>query len=151
MNRFVFCLLVLIAVGCGGNADRSSTAPVSGTVTFDGQPLVSGTITFETAGSRPASGVIKEGTILNVTTYEPNDGVPVGLHKVSITSTETEKKAVMANPGETAAFDPNYMGGGNSLIPPKYTNPGTSGLTVKINSGSDNVVRFALESGKKKN
>ncbi len=150
MKYFAFSLLVSLSVGCGENLNRSATAPVSGIVTFDGQPLASGTIIFETAGSRPASGVIKEGAILNVTTYKFNDGVPVGLHKISITATETEKKAVMANPGEMTAFDPNYMGGGNSLIPPKYNNPTTSGLTAKIKSGTENVIQLKLESDKKK-
>lgn len=145
MKYLLFCVLLLISVGCGGGPDRSSTAPVSGTVTLDGEPLASGTITFETTGSRPASGVIKDGEILNVMTYEPNDGAPVGTHQVSITATETAKSAVVANPGETTDFDPNYMGGGNSLIPTKYNNPSTSGLTADIQSGTENALQFDLE------
>lgn len=150
MKHLLFCVLLLISMGCGGDPDRSSTAPVSGTVTLDGKPLVSGTITFETTGSRPASGVIKEGEILNVMTYEPNDGAPVGTHQVSITATEIAKSAVVANPGETTDFDPNYMGGGNSLILKKYNNPSTSGLTAEIQSGTENVLQFDLEPKEKK-
>ncbi|QDT99554.1 hypothetical protein [Gimesia aquarii] len=150
MKRLFFCMFLLTVIGCGGGPDRSSTAPVSGTVTLDGAPLASGTITFETTGSRPASGVIKDGEILNVMTYEPNDGAPVGTHQVSITATETAKSAVVANPGETTDFDPNYMGGGNSLILEKYNNPSTSGLTAEIQSGTANVLQFNLEPKEKK-
>lgn len=150
MKHLFFCMLLLISMGCGGGPDRSSTAPVSGVVTFDGAPLASGTITFETTGSRPASGIIKEGAILNVMTYEPDDGAPIGTHKVSITATETAKSAVVANPGETTDFDPNYMGGGNSLIPEKYNNPSTSGLVAEISDSPENVLQFDLEPKEKK-
>jgi hypothetical protein len=39
----------------------------------------------------------------------------------------------------------NYMGGGESLVPNKYTDPKNSGLTVEIVAG-ENQVSFKLKS-----
>ena len=45
---FVACSMIPLLIGCGGESGIS----VNGTVTYDGQPLQSGSVTFE-----PADGV----------------------------------------------------------------------------------------------
>jgi hypothetical protein len=140
----VFALLCVLAAGCG-RGDRAELAAVSGTVNYAGSPLPSGTIIFETAGARPAVGKIEAGRIVEVTTYEPGDGVPVGRHKVSIQSV-SDARAVGggASPADSNADPATYMATA-SLIPQKYGNPETSGLTAEVNAGETNELSFDLE------
>jgi hypothetical protein len=132
----------LLAAGCG--SDRPELARVTGTVTLDGKPLPKGTITFESVGKRPATGTIVNGQITEVTTYDAGDGAPVGSHKVAISATEAPASAVVANPGEAKAPRADYMTG-KSLIPTRYNDPSTSGLSAEIKSG-ENTVEFKLTS-----
>ena len=127
-----------------GCSDKPKLAPVQGNVTLDGAPLKSGRITFESPGNRPATAKIVDGKIIEATTMEPNDGVPVGSHKVAISANEEPGSAVSANPGDPIKPGANYMGG-KSIIPARYNNPETSQLTAEIKPG-DNGVEFKLTS-----
>lgn len=124
--------------GCGGNP---ATVPISGTVTYQGKPLPSGTIIFESPGSRPATGTIVNGEIVQVTTYQPGDGVPIGKHNVAIQSVSEAGSAAAADPGQ--ATSTGYMQS-TSLIPETYGDPATSGLQVETTRGR-NVVKFDLK------
>lgn len=127
--------------GCGSG--RAPLGRVKGTVTLDGKPLAAGTVTFESAGRRPATGKVVAGEIVAVTTYQEGDGAPVGSHAVAVWSSTEAASAVIANPGE-AKVGANYMSG-KSLIPARYNDPSTSGLTAEIKAG-DNTVNLALSS-----
>jgi hypothetical protein len=138
--------IALALAGCQGNG-RIATVPVTGTVTVDGKPLEQGTITFETPGKRPASGEIKAGNIVNVMTYVASDGVPTGNHTIAITATAASAAAaVPKDPGQPMVVDANYMGVGQSLIPARYNNPATSGLTAEIKSTGKNSLQLELQS-----
>jgi len=138
------CAVALVFCALTGCSDRPKLAKVKGTVTLDGKLLPNGSITFETTGARPATGKIVNGQIVEVTTFDPDDGVPVGSHRVAITANEEASSAVVANPGEGKTPGPNYMGG-KSIIPTAYNNPATSGFTAEIKSG-ENTVEFKLYS-----
>jgi hypothetical protein len=135
---FVFVLLT----GCSNGPILGT---VKGTVFLDDKPLPKGTITFETPGQRPATAEIENGQIVNVTTYKPGDGVPVGTHKVAIAATTEPASAVVPNPGQAGkAPSADYMSG-KSLIPNRYNDPTTSTLTAEIKAG-ENVLEFKLTS-----
>jgi hypothetical protein len=129
MQRHVLAALaglgLLALAGCGG----SSLAPVSGKVTYKGEPLSQGTIVFHPEQGRQASGKIKDGQIVEVTTHAPNDGVAPGKHKVTIRS--------VSNPDDMYAKQ-------ESLIPENYGFPDKSGLTADITSGK-NDLKFDLK------
>ena len=132
---------------CGflaGCSDRPKLAKVKGTVTLDGKPLATGSVTFEAKGMRPARGKIVNGEITEVTTYDTGDGAPVGSHRVAVTATADAGAAIAPNPGDTKAPQGDYMSG-KSLIPAAYNNPDTSGLTAEIKSG-ENTVELKLSS-----
>ena len=77
MNRYLFCLLLLFAIGCGGHPS------VGGKVTFpDGSPLTEGQVLFESA-SLVAQGTIQKDGTYTIRTGEEK-GVPAGTYKVSI-------------------------------------------------------------------
>jgi hypothetical protein len=140
----IVSIVFLAACGCS-RGDRSELAPVSGTVTFDGQPLSQGTIVFETPGSRPATGLIENGQIVEVSTYQFNDGAPVGKHKVAIQSVATAGAGGSeASPADFSQDPTAYMATA-SLIPTKYGSPTDSGLTAEIKAGDENRLEFNLE------
>ncbi|MGL4555105.1 MAG: hypothetical protein ACRC33_28400 [Gemmataceae bacterium] len=138
-QRFRLALLLPLAAliaGCGSNLGQ-----VTGTVTYEGTPLADGTIIFETTGARPATGKIVAGKITDVMTSRPGDGVPPGSHKVAIHAIEAAGSAVAANPGDKTGIASMQT---KSLIPAKYGDPATSGLTAEIKPGS-NELKFELK------
>ena len=137
------CLAAALAgplAGCGKRGP--ALAEVSGTVTLDGQPLERGTITFEATGLRPATAKILDGRIVEATTHRPNDGVPVGHQRIAVFS---RAEPVAAKPGPTtepalpgaAAFPPSMAG--RSLLPARYNDPATSGLSATIRPGQNTL------------
>jgi hypothetical protein len=153
--RFTIYLLLMslvpfVLVGCGGSG-RPPLGEVTGTVSYNGQPLQSGTIVFEVDGARPSTGKIVNGQITEVTTYDPNDGVPVGLARIAVFAVDGSGASPGPAPAETPAGDPdsykpgaNYMDAGSRpLIPAKYNDPSSSGLTWQIEE-DENVLRLNL-------
>ena len=136
--------LTLTLLGC--NSDRPSLAKVSGRVTLDDKPLPKGTIIFEPTGQRSAVGRIEDGAIVELTTYDPGDGATLGHHSVAISSTGEAAggPAEVVHPGEAKKPSANYMSG-TSLIPTRYNDPATSGLSAEIEPGK-NSVEFRLSS-----
>ncbi|MDB5338353.1 MAG: hypothetical protein JWN70_3972 [Planctomycetaceae bacterium] len=128
-------VLVLIAalvslLGLGGCTDSgtsmSNLVPVSGVVSLEGEPLESGTVFFipEEMTGQPASGQINEGKFTMLTTVDSR-GVVAGKYSVRIES------RITPDPSPTDF----YPKPGPSLIPEKYTDAKTSGLTVDVESG----------------
>ena len=145
MNARILAIAVLVlSTGCQ-SSDHVDLAPVAGTVTVDGKPVEQGTIMFEKTGARSATGQIRDGKIVDVTTYDVNDGAPIGSHRVAVFVTGAAKTAVNDNPGQVQKFDPNYMGGG-SLIPSRYNDPAKSTLTADVKDGGPNEFKFELSS-----
>lgn len=141
LSRPVVLATTLLLVGCSGGP---KLVRVTGTVTLDDKPIPRGTLTFEAPGLRPATAVIVDGKITEATTFTQGDGVPVGEHKVAVSATADPGSAVVANPGEATKPGPNYMGG-KSIIPARYNNPATSGLTATVGPG-ETALKFELKS-----
>ncbi len=80
--------LLFLGASCGcGSAAGSlpSLIPVKGKVTFKGQPLTKGVITFDpTDYGRAATGQLQADGTYVLTTYKDGDGIVAGLHKISI-------------------------------------------------------------------
>lgn len=120
-------LLAVLAIGCGA-ADRPQLAPLTGTVTYNGKPLESGMIIFTPDKGRAASGRVRAGEIVDVGTFEPNDGAPVGNLKITVMDAPPqgmeEKK--------------------ESIVPAKYNSFETSELSVGVYAGKPNTVTVEL-------
>lgn len=126
----LLCILWLscIAIGCNSN---KNLVTVTGHVTYQGKPLEQGSIVFISPQSRQATGEIKGGEILNVTTRHDNDGMAAGEYSVAITSRDRSEKYKnsMAPP---------------SLLPVRYADVSTSGLKANIQPNDNNVLQFDL-------
>ncbi|MEW4455429.1 hypothetical protein AB1L30_22355 [Bremerella sp. JC817] len=137
--------LVAIIAGAGGCSGGHNLAQVHGTVTYQGKPLKNGTIIIEVSGNRPAYGQIVDGQIVNVSTFEQNDGVPVGEATIAINSISEPSADSKAGAGGSSDR-PSESGGivtGKNILPLRYANPATSGLTATISAG-DNELSFDL-------
>jgi len=143
----VAAALAGMLAGCGRRPP--ALAEVSGTVTLDGEPLARGTLTFEAAGLRPATAQILDGRIIEATTRRSNDGVPVGHQRIAVFSRE-EPHAAPADrsqrrgPPGTTRFPASMAG--QSLLPARYNDPATSGLSAIIQPGH-NTLSLTLTRG----
>lgn len=108
-----------------------------GTVTLDGKPLTTGSISFVPQAGRSASGIIQPDGTFTLTTYTPSDGAIVGHHQIAVQSYRRRKGAA-SDDAEESEFE--------SLIPMRYASRGQSGLTFEVIAGQDNVVELKLES-----
>lgn len=145
-TRFVVLgTLCTLFVGCGGNngGDRP-TAPVKVTVTYKGNPVDGAIVQFiSVENPQPAVGTTDKSGNCSLTTYKPNDGAIIGSNVITITKSEIDKKNIKAGRPEDADLvgvtpTPNLK----SLIPNKYSAPGSSGLKEEVKKGSN---AFAYE------
>ncbi|NNJ24279.1 hypothetical protein [Alienimonas chondri] len=111
--------LPLLAIGCGGS-DQRDTAPVRGTVTFDGEPVSGGQLSFAPtrAGGDAEPGKAGAATIdadggFFVSTYAPEDGAVVGTHAVSY----------IAPPAEAPRSETTSSGEPGVAAPPPTRSP----------------------------
>ncbi len=149
-----FCAALVI--GCSGGGGPQ-TAPVSGTVTYDGQPVAGVKVVFipKEGGSRNASGVTDAQGRFQLTMFEENDGAVPGEYSVSIS------EATGADLGDISAEDPSAAYGDameaaatgemgadaseeEAKIPAKYGDPAKSGLDRTVEPGK-NHFEFNLE------
>jgi hypothetical protein len=122
------CLSML--TGCGD--DRPSRVPVSGKVTIDGQPVTSGSVSFQPQLGRVAGGQLDEQGRFTLTTFDKGDGCVPGKHAVTVHSTEQLN-------GNTIRWN----------VPKKYKNKSTSGLEVTVDGPTDNLEIELTWDGKK--
>ncbi|MCO6047457.1 hypothetical protein NG895_26435 [Aeoliella sp. ICT_H6.2] len=140
----VACCFVAVA-GCGPD---SNVAPVSGTVSFEGNKVAEGTVTFyPTSGGRPATGTIQPDGTFTLSTFDPKDGAMIGDHKVAIEARQLPKAppAPTSLEEEIAGGSPVPVGKVTIkwLVPEKYASAQTSELTATVNSGQ-NQIDFTL-------
>ena len=135
---------LLALVGGCGSADRpiAGSVAVSGTVTFNGQPLDQGMVRFAPDGGmgQPATGQIKNGRFAMQTTAS-SPGVVPGKYKVSVVSNKPFIPPVLA-PGTPP--DPKADLEPESYIPKRYNDIKTSGLELDV-KGASSAATFALQ------
>lgn len=131
-------VLLLLLVGFSGCSDsRLALGKINGVVTIDGEPLEMGQIVFVT-DTRRAFGTIEDGQIVDVTTYQAGDGVAVGNHRVAIRP-KVDEAELMKPPSKRTPSKTDVM------VPRKYHKAETSGLTVEIKKGTNELL-FELTS-----
>ena len=94
----VGAMAIALAAGCSG-VKRPTLVRVSGTVTVNGKPVEGATVVFTPmeGGARNAEGITDASGVYQLTTFEPNDGVILGKHAVTI-----RKGAAPAGPAMSA-------------------------------------------------
>lgn len=122
---FLPLLAALVAVGCGETHDP--TYPVTGKVTFNGEPLTTGTVTFTPETGPSATGEIRPDGTYSLITPPEREGALPGSYQVSISAVEVDAEG-LATP----------------LIPSKYSTGQTSGLTATVQADQENKADFDL-------
>lgn len=131
--------LVLTAWGCGDGL--KARYPVSGKVTYKGQPVPTGTVTFAPLDGEGegAFGDLVEGSY-TLTTHTTGDGAVPGRYRLSVVSAEaiTPKAAFDTNPNATPeASIAKAQRAAKHRIPTKYAKPDQSGLTFEVKAQSN--------------
>jgi hypothetical protein len=131
----------LIATGCGLLAllaltpgCRPGTADVAGRVTYQGKPVVSGSVTLHAAdGSVHQIGLNPDGT------YRL-DRVPVGTARVAVSSPDpTPSARAKGDPDSRVPTRAQPPPGAWFPLPAKYADPAQSGLTVQVGGGPGDI------------
>ncbi len=119
-------LAISITVGCGKHSavGRVPVVPVEGAVVFDGQPTPGAFVVFHPASSTqrdvpPARATVRDDGTFQLTTYEANDGAPLGDYRVTI-----EWRPLVGHGGDVQA--------GPNVIPNRYSRPDTTDLQVRV-------------------
>ncbi len=135
----VACLML---AGCGGN--ELGTVGVTGTVTYQDQPVAGANVTFAADGSPLALGTTDDKGVYTLTTTGSPGAVP-GAHKVYISKMESSGDTSQLKPEDMETMSGDNAPEAKSLIPKKYNNPATSGLTATVtDDASANVFDFSL-------
>ena len=126
--RFYLLGGMLVTVGCGG----SGLVSVKGKVTYEDQPVTSGTINFiSEAGS--SYGELKPDGSYELMTNAPGDGAMPGPYKVTVIAMQDQGTAL---PEAKNPLPP-------PTVPLKYTSLATTDLTATVEN-KDNVINFQL-------
>ena len=131
--RLAIFAVALFVAGC--RSGELPTAPISGKVLVDNQPLSTGSVYFSpVSGGKGATGKIQEDGTFVLTTYRDGDGAILGEHQVGIS-------AVLPIGSQDGP-----PGNARPLIPMRYASPGSSKLTCKVTEEGDDNVVFNLSS-----
>ena len=141
------------AAGCGPADGLSGIVPVRGKVTLDGEPLASGEIRYMPTApeGRQARGSIESGGRFELSTLRPGDGALPGEYRIVVLAPadESTEDAAARRSNENAGRRRRTFaaeGGAPSLVPLRYTNPESSGLTDTVGDGSRESVVLELSS-----
>jgi len=145
-----------LAASCGPADDGlGKRYPVSGNVTYNGNPLAKGNISFV---SEDGKGVGATGTIENgsytLSTGGNNDGAQAGKYKVTVTAKEDSLEKAKADfaKDNRKGIDPGYLPGryvaaaetkAKSLIPLGYGDVRSTTLEAEVKA-EPNSINFAL-------
>ena len=135
---FGLVVVLLFVVGCS----QSSTMPmatVTGTVTYNGEPIDNVSVTFlPESGARSAAGLTDSSGKFTLSTLETSDGASPGVSKVVLTETPDGSPPMPGEPGFDTWKPPEQR------FPMKYTEPENSGFTAEVKMGEANDFTFAM-------
>lgn len=117
-------LLIGPIAGCSESLDRPKTFPVAGKVTYKGQPVPKGTITFQPDQGQASVGEIQPDGAYRLSTFGEGDGAVPGHYRVYVISNTADPNLM---PGSSPGWKPP-----KDLVPAKYGKAETSGLETTV-------------------
>lgn len=139
-------LATLTVVGCGES--KPSTYPVTGVVTFKGQPVEGATVGFTSTDPeiQPAIGVTDAQGKYTLTTFEKDDGALPGEFKVRVTKYDRNPTPAAMNTSGVDIeempddYEPEAMREEpppKHLLPEKYSMPHSTPLKTTVQAGEN--------------
>jgi hypothetical protein len=122
--------LVVLVAGC---SKTDEYAAVRGQVFYNDQPLGQGVVMFQPAAGPPARGTIQSDGTFELETVDRGAGARIGTNRVRISARELPKN-----------YD-TEIGLGKTLIPLRYNDIATSGLTAEVKGDSNEPFVFHLK------
>jgi hypothetical protein len=140
-NLTLAVVLAAAAGGCTGDG-KQPLAPLTGTVTYKGKPVVGASMTFipDDTAMRPAIALTDASGRYVMETYEPRDGAAVGSGRLAISLRGPSKKI---KPGMGDAALEQLAEAGDPLVPLRYFDPDKSGLRFDVKAKTGN--RYDIE------
>jgi hypothetical protein len=125
--------LVVFRPNLFGSSDRARVYPARGTATWEGKPLANASIFLHPVDAKSANAprpraVVQEDGTFAVGTYRKDDGAPAGEYRVTVQCFNKRKGQDMPA----------------NVLPPRYAAPETSGLTVRIQEGDNQLPPIQL-------
>lgn len=133
------CLLTALAIpallaGIAGRGGSGPTiVPVTGRVTLDDEPVEGATVMMIPAEGRPATGLTDTKGEFRMTTLGDNDGAVVGNHRITVSLVKLPEGPI----DYEVADSPESLKLLQHIIPARYDNPKTSGLTAEVRRGME--------------
>jgi len=87
-HHVVLLIVVAVSAGCGAPTANYSMIPVEGTITFEGEPLSSAEVMFDSPDGPRGFGVSDENGRFSVKTRQFGAGLPAGKYRVLVSSSE---------------------------------------------------------------
>lgn len=133
--------VVAAGVGCGS---KPEVVPVSGKVTYNGQPMPYGTVGFQPPQGQPSGAAIQADGSFKLSTFAEFDGAKPGFYKVKVSCYSSQSPSERGKPrtGEFSA--------GASLIPEKYAFVDRSELTAEVPADGTDAIVLELTGPEKK-
>jgi hypothetical protein len=135
MRRHPYLALLLFFLASCNSSNNPKTYPVTGKVTYRGQPVTSGMVMLSPVDSgHAATGNLEKDGSFRLTTFQKDDGAVPGEYHV----------AIQVFPAEGAGLPGAEFGGKAPPIPQKYASAMSSGLTAEIKD-AENALEFSLK------
>jgi hypothetical protein len=151
----VYTCGMLCLLGCGGGGgdpDREETVPVSGIVTYKGDPVEGANVAFvpnitpgQMTNMKGAFGRTDASGRFQLRTYEADDGAIPGSYKVTVTKYEGQAIGEEASEEDydepPEGYEPPAP---KALLPTQYSNMRTTPLEANITSGEPADLKLEL-------
>lgn len=138
MVTVLLAITSIVALGASGCHKQSrKRAPLSGKVTYRGQPLRWGTVLVEHGYGQPATARIQPDGTFEFVTRGEGPGVAVGKWRMCVACYEGQDGAGRDFPNQPTTL-------GQSSIPEKYTDFETSDLAVEVHPGKNQPLAIDL-------
>jgi len=146
---------VMVAIIAGCSSGRPKTYQVTGTVTMKGEPVEGATVVFlppEGATYQAATGITDASGHFKLSSFAGDDGAQEGEYRIKVskfnvkkpTKEEQERYISIEEERKMQFGDDKPAVPAKNLLPPKYNDETTSGLTYTVKRGS-NMVELKLE------
>jgi Carboxypeptidase regulatory-like domain len=135
--------MVVSALGCN-QGSLPGTVPVSGKVTYKGQPVPHATVTFLGEGdTRTAVAVTDASGTYQLQTLDNRGALP-GKYTVLVSRTEATASSDQPVSMDEAAKNRGKAIEPKQLLPAKYADPAKTPLTAEVHRGKTNSFDFPL-------
>jgi hypothetical protein len=137
----VLLLILPVALGCGSGDNHKPVFPVQGEAFQGSKPVAGAVVAFHPVGGdadapRPY-GTVDDNGKFQLTTYQPNDGAPVGEYVVTVLWLDAPKASAIGGSESKAA--------GVDRLRNAYSDPKTSKLRATVKSDASNPVRLDVK------